>query len=171
MEALYGEPVQSIIASFRRLATSRESPLREKKSGRPNLFRRFQSTLPHASQVGDTAVASISLASTSVLNNYVMPWVKTGHRCRLRGAGTGSATGNGLTSVPQTSPGRQQSLRPRANLHCLTNRTSASPTTPCPPIMVRFDRSCTRKCPKRWEPTSSAMEPGLRYHSPPAGFV
>ena len=94
--ALDGEPVQSIIASFRRLATSRANPRSRDRIAAGRIVRRFQSTLPHASQVGDTAVASIRLASTSVVNNYVMPWVKTGIAVDSEGPVPGPRRGNGL---------------------------------------------------------------------------
>src|SRR5438552_466625 len=76
--ALDGEAVQSLIESFRRLAVNGGNPRSRDRVSAGRIVRRFQQNFPHASRVGDTAVVSIRLASTSVLKNYVIPWAKTG---------------------------------------------------------------------------------------------
>ena len=94
--ALDGESVQSLIASFRRLATSGGNPRGRDRVAAGRIVRRFQSTMPHASQVGDTALASIRLASTGVSKNYSIRWVKTGIALDSQGPLPGPRRGNGL---------------------------------------------------------------------------
>ena len=94
--SLDGDSAQTLIASFRKVATSGGNPRSRDRVAAGLIARRFQSTLPHASQVGDTAVASIRLASTGALKNYVMPWVKSGVALDSEGPVPGPRRGNGL---------------------------------------------------------------------------
>ncbi len=94
--ALDGEAVQSLIASFTRLATSRGNPRSRNRVAAGRIVQRFQQNLPHASQVGDTAVASIRSASTSVSTNYVITWAKTGVGIDSEGPLPSPRRGSGL---------------------------------------------------------------------------
>ena len=94
--ALDGEAVQSLIESFRRLAVNGGNPRSRDRVSAGRIVRRFQQNFPHASRVGDTAVASIRLASTSVLKNYVIPWAKTGIGIDSEGPLPNPRRGNGL---------------------------------------------------------------------------
>ena len=93
--ALDGEAVQSLIASFRKL-TSGANPRSRDRVAAGRISSRSQVSLPHASSVGDTAVASIRLASTGALNTYVIPWVKTGVAIESAGPVPSPRRGNGL---------------------------------------------------------------------------
>jgi PDZ domain/Peptidase family S41 len=105
--ALDGEAVQSLIESFRRLAVNTGNPRSRDRASAGRIVRRFQQNFPHASRVGDTAVASIRLGSTSVLKNYVIPWAKTGVGIDSEGPVPGPRRGNGLIfrSTDPDSPG------------------------------------------------------------------
>ena len=94
--SLDGDSVQTLIESFRKIASSGGNPRSRDRVAAGLIARRFQSTLPHASQVGDTAVAAIRLASTGALKNYVMPWVKSGVALDSEGPVPGPRRGNGL---------------------------------------------------------------------------
>lgn len=94
--SLDGDSVQTLIASFRKVASSAGNARSHDRIAAGLITRRFQSTLPHASQVGDSAVASIRLASTGVLKNFAMPWVKTGLALDSEGPVPGPRRGNGL---------------------------------------------------------------------------
>ena len=94
--ALDGQPAQSLIEFFRRLATSTANPRSRDRVAAGRIVQRFQNTLPHASQVGDTALAAIRLANTNAVTNYVMPWVKTGVAVDSEGPLPGPRRGNGL---------------------------------------------------------------------------
>lgn len=93
--ALDGEPVESLIASFRKL-TSGGNPRSRDRVAAARISSRSQTNLPHASSVGDTAVASIRLASTGALNAYVIPWIKTGVALDSAGLVPSPRRGNGL---------------------------------------------------------------------------
>jgi hypothetical protein len=93
--ALDGEPVQSLIASFSKL-TSGGNPRSRDRVAASRISSRSQVNLPHASSVGDTAVASIRLASTGALSTYVIPWVKTGVGIDSAGPVPSPRRGNGL---------------------------------------------------------------------------
>jgi hypothetical protein len=93
--ALDGEPVQSLIASFRKgIAAGNPRSLDRVAAGR--IAQRSQFNLPHASRVGDTAVASIRLASTGVAQNYAIRWAKTGIGIDSEGPVPSPRRGNGL---------------------------------------------------------------------------
>jgi Peptidase family S41/PDZ domain len=94
--ALDGDAVQSLIESFRRLATLGGNPRSRDRLSAGRIVRRFQENFPNASRVGDTAVASIRLASTSVLKNYVIPWVKIGIAIDSEGPLPSPRRGNGV---------------------------------------------------------------------------
>jgi hypothetical protein len=94
--SLDGDSVQTLIASFRKIATSGGNPRARDRVAAGLIARRFQSTLPHASQVGNTAFASIHLAGTGVTNNYVIPWVKSGIPLDSEGQLPSPQRGNGV---------------------------------------------------------------------------
>ena len=93
--AVDGESVQSLIQSIGRLVAGGNPRSRDRvAAGR--IAQRFQSNLPHASQVGDAAVASIRLASTGVVKDYIVPWTKTGIGIDSEGPVPSPRRGNGL---------------------------------------------------------------------------
>ncbi len=94
--ALDGEAVQSLIESFRRLATLGGNPRSRDRLSAGRIVRRFQENFPNASRVGDTAVASIRFGSTSVLQNYVIPWTKIGIAIDSEGPLPSPRRGNGV---------------------------------------------------------------------------
>ncbi len=96
LTALDGEDVQSLIDSFRRLATNGGNPRSRDRLSAGRIVRRFQQNFPHASRVGDTALASIRLGSTGVLKTYVIPWTKTGIAIDSEGPLPTPRRGNGV---------------------------------------------------------------------------
>lgn len=92
--ALDGKPAQTLIESFRKYAilANQRSTDRYAASFIPQ---RFQSIMPHAPELGDTAVASIRLFSTGAVNNYVMPWLKIGVGVESQGPVPSPRRGNG----------------------------------------------------------------------------
>lgn len=105
--ALDGQPAQTLIESFRKYAilANQRSTDRYAASFIPQ---RFQSIMPHAPQLGDTAVASIRLFSTGAVNNYVMPWLKIGVGVESQGPVPSPRRGNGrmfLSTDQESSAG------------------------------------------------------------------
>jgi hypothetical protein len=103
--ALDGQPVQTLIQSFRKYAilANQRSTERFAASFIP---RRFQTVMPHATELGATAVASIRLSSTGTVNNYLIPWVKSGSGIESQGPLPSPRRGNGRIFLPsdQQSP-------------------------------------------------------------------
>jgi peptidase S41-like protein/PDZ domain-containing protein len=93
--ALNGEPAQSLIASLRKLTSSGNSRSRDRvAAGR--IAVRSQTVLPHASSVGDAAVASFRSGTTGAMDTYVIPWTKTGVGIDSEGPVPSPRRGNGL---------------------------------------------------------------------------
>ena len=92
--ALDGQPAQTLIESFRKyfISANQRSTDRFAASLIPQ---RFQSIMPHAAELGDTAVASIRLFSTGSVNNYVIPWLKSGLGVESQGPVPSPRRGNG----------------------------------------------------------------------------
>ena len=93
--ALDGAPVQSLIDSFRKI-TSAANPRSRDRVAAGRIAVRPQSNVPHASSVADAAMASIRLASTGVVTNYVIRWTKTGVAIDAEGPVPSPRRGNGL---------------------------------------------------------------------------
>ena len=105
--ALDGQPAQTLIESFRKYAilANQRSTDRYAASFIPQ---RFQSIMPHAPELGDTAVASIRLFSTGGVNNYVIPWLKSGLGVESQGPVPSPRRGNGrmfLSTDQESSSG------------------------------------------------------------------
>ncbi len=97
--ALDGEPVQSLIASFGKYASAGNRRSRDRvAAGR--IVIRSQQFMPHASQLADTAAASIRLSSTGAVNTYVIPWFKSGIGLDSQGPLPSPRRGNGLIFRP-----------------------------------------------------------------------
>ena len=93
--ALDGEPVQSLIASLGKYAAAGNERSRDRvAAGR--IVARSQQIMPHASQLRDTAIASIRLSSSGALNTFVIPWVKSGIGVDSQGPLPSPRRGNGL---------------------------------------------------------------------------
>jgi len=166
--ALDGEPVQNLIASFRRL-TSGANPRSRDRSAAARIARRFQSTLPHASQVGDTAVASIRLGSTGAPKNYVIRWVKTGVPVDAEGPVPGPRRGNGLIfRAPDPDTPAAPALGSRPALPSRSDFRVSDDTLPAymEPIRPLLHSGVS-------ETTSGVLGYGARtpVYGPPPGFV
>ena len=167
--ALDGEPAQNLIASFRRLATSAANPRSRDRIAAGRIVQRFQTNLPHASQVGDTAVASIRLASTNVLKNYTMAWVKTGIALDSEGPLPSPRRGQGLIFRAPDSAGPAAVSTTESKL-ALPHKTDFRATDDTLPAYMDPIRPYLH---------SEVPEPsGVRgygarnpIYSPPAGFV
>ena len=97
--ALDGQPVQILIQSFRKYAIL--ANLRSTDRYAANLIpNRFQTIMPHAPELGDSAVASIRLFSTAGVNNYLIPWVKSGIGVESQGPLPSPRRGNGRIFLP-----------------------------------------------------------------------
>lgn len=112
--ALDGQPVQTLIESFRKYAIL--ANLRSTDRFAASLIpRRFQTIMPHAPLLGDTAVASIRLFNTGAVNNYIIPWAKSGIGIESQGPVPSPTRGNGRIflsldhDTPQASLGARTS--------------------------------------------------------------
>jgi hypothetical protein len=167
--ALDGEPVQSLIASFRKL-TSAGNPRSRDRISAFKISIRSQVNLPHASSVGDTALTSIRLASTGALNNYVIPWTKTGVGIDSEGPVPTPRRGNGLIFrapdldsagvMPATS---SMPALLQKNTFRVTDDTLPAYMDPIRPLL-------NSRVP---DPTTGVLGYGSRspIYGPPAGFV
>lgn len=167
--ALDGEPVEGLIASFRKL-TSGGNPRSRDRVAASRISSRSQASLPHASSVGDTAVASIRLASTGALNSYVIPWVKTGVGIDSAGPVPSPRRGNGLIfrvtdldSAGVTSTTSSVPVPPRKSDFRVTDDTLPAYMDPIRPLLHSGVP----------ETTSGVLGYGARtpIYSRPAGFV
>jgi peptidase S41-like protein/PDZ domain-containing protein len=169
--ALDGDAVQNLIASFGKLGSSGGNPRSRDRIAAGRIVRRFQSTMPHASQVGDTAVASIRLASTGVLNNYAIPWIKTGIAVDSEGPVPGPRRGNGLIfrSPDLDRPG----ALPATGTPALPRRADVRVTDDTLPAYMDPIRPLLNSRAPESETTSGLLGYGARspVYSPPAGFV
>ena len=100
--ALDAQPVQALIASFRKYFTG-ANPRTTDRLAAIGISSRFQTFMPHAIEVGDAAVASIRLASTGGLNSYTIPWVKSGIGIESQGPLPSPRRGNGRIFLPARS--------------------------------------------------------------------
>lgn len=139
--ALDGEPVQSLIASFGKL-TSSGNPRSRDRLAAAKISSRSQTNLPHASSVGDTALASIRLASTGAWNAYVIPWVRTGVGIDSAGSVPSPRRGNGLifrvtdlASLGVTSATSSVPARPRKSDFRNTDDTLPAYMDPIRPFL------------------------------------
>ena len=166
--ALDGEPVQNIIASFRSLATSAANPRSRDRIAAGRIVQRAQSTLPHASQVGDTAVASIRVGS--VLKNYTLPWVKTGIPLDSQGPLPSPRRGNGLIFRTPDSAG-PATVSTAEGTPALPHKTDFRVTDDTLPAYMDPIRPFLHS--EVPETTNGVRGYGARnpVYSPPAGFV
>jgi hypothetical protein len=97
--ALDGRPAQTLVESFRKYAilANQRSTDRFAASLIPQ---RAQTIMPHAAELGDSAVVSIRLFSTGTVNNYVIPWVKSGVGVESQGPLPSPRRGNGRIFLP-----------------------------------------------------------------------
>ena len=101
--ALDGQPVQAVIASLRKFAAF-SNPRSTDRFAASLIGNRSQSSVPHAVDLGDMAVASIRRASTGVVNDYQIAWVKSGIGVESQGPVPSPRRGNGRMFLP-ASPG------------------------------------------------------------------
>jgi Peptidase family S41/PDZ domain len=168
--ALDGETVQSLIASFTRLGVSGGNPRSRDRISAGRIVRRFQETFPHASQLGDTAVASIRVASTGELKNYVIPWTKIGIGIDAEGLLPSPRRGNGqiFLSTDLDKPG----VTPAAgNTRALPHKPDFRVTDDTLPAYMDPIRPLLNS--RVPEALTGVLGYGGRspIYSPPAGFV
>ncbi len=104
--ALDGQPAQALIESFRKyfISANQRSTDRSAASLIPN---RFQTIMPHAPELGDTAFASIRFFSTGAVNSYIIPWVKSGIGVESQGPVPSPRRGNGRIFLPSDHESQQ----------------------------------------------------------------
>jgi C-terminal processing protease CtpA/Prc len=107
--SLDGQPVQALIASFRKYAIG-ANPRTTDRLAATIIGRRSQSFVPHAPEVGDAAAASIRLASTGAVNSYQVPWMKSGIGLASQGPVPSPQRGNGRIFLP---PGHESTADAR----------------------------------------------------------
>ena len=97
--ALDGQPVQSLIASFRKYQIAANSRSTDRFAA--NLIRiRPQSIVPHAPEIGDAAIASVRLAATGAVTDFLIPWTKSGIGLESQGPLPSPLRGNGRIFLP-----------------------------------------------------------------------
>ncbi len=97
--ALDGQPVQAVIASLRKY-TAFANPRSTDRFAASLIGSRSQNVVPHAVDLGDVAVASIRLAATGAVNDYQIPWVKSGIGVESQGPVPSPRRGNGRIFLP-----------------------------------------------------------------------
>jgi peptidase S41-like protein/PDZ domain-containing protein len=97
--ALDGQPVQAIIASFRKYAVAANALSTDRLAARL-LTSRIQQFMPHAPKLADAAVASVRLSASGALNDYSIPWAKTGIGIESQGPLPSPRRGNGRIFLP-----------------------------------------------------------------------
>jgi C-terminal processing protease CtpA/Prc len=104
--ALDGTPVQAVIASLRKYAVLANSRSTDRFAAEL-IGNRQQSFVPHAVDLGDVAVASVRLTASGAVNDYQIPWVKSGIGVESQGPVPSPRRGNGRIFLPpgQTSTG------------------------------------------------------------------
>ena len=99
--ALDGQPVKALIASFRKYVVAANSRSTDRFAA--NVIRtRPQSVVPHAPEVGDAAVASVRLSASGAVNDYLIPWAKSGIGVESQGPVPSPRRGNGRIFLPPT---------------------------------------------------------------------
>ena len=99
--ALDGQPVQTLIAAFGKCSIF-ANPRATARGAASVITDRLQDIMPHAPELGDTAVASIRLASAGAVNSYVIPWRKSGIGIASEGPVPSPRRGNGRIFSPPT---------------------------------------------------------------------
>jgi C-terminal processing protease CtpA/Prc len=97
--ALDGQPVQAVIGSLRKytaLANQRSTD----RLAASLIGSRPQSIVPHAVDLGDLTVASIRLTATGAVNDYQIPWTKSGIGVESQGPVPSPRRGNGRIFLP-----------------------------------------------------------------------
>ena len=77
-------------------------PIREAPIDSPPAWigNRPQSLVPHAVDLGDVAVASVRLTATGAVNDYQIPWAKSGIGVESQGPVPSPRRGNGRIFLP-----------------------------------------------------------------------
>ena len=97
--ALDGQPVKTVIASLRKYQVAANSRSTDRLAA--GLIRvRPQTIIPHAVDLGGVAVASVRLTATGAVNDYQIPWVKTGIGIESQGPVPSPRRGNGRIFLP-----------------------------------------------------------------------
>jgi hypothetical protein len=97
--ALDGQPVQAVIASFRKYAVAANQRSTDRLAARL-LTVRFQQLMPHAPELGHAALASVLLTATGAVKNYSIPWAKSGIGLVSQGPLPSPRRGNGRIFLP-----------------------------------------------------------------------
>ena len=99
--ALDGQPVQTLIAAFSKYSIL-ANPRATARGAASAITNRVQQVMPHAPEIGDTAVASIRLGSAGAVSSYVIPWLKSGIGIASQGPVPSPRRGNGRIFSPPT---------------------------------------------------------------------
>jgi len=166
--SLDGESVQSLIATLRKIGSSGGNPRARDRFAAGRIVRRFQTTVPHASEVGDTALAAIRLASTNVLTNYAIPWRKSGIPLDSQGPLPSPRRGNGVIFRAPDSPAAGPAS---ANSPALFHRPDFRVIDDTLPAYMEPIRPLLHS--QAVDMTSGVLGYGARspIYTPPAGFV
>jgi C-terminal processing protease CtpA/Prc len=97
--ALDGQPVQAVIASLRKYSVA-ANPRSTDRFAASLIANRAQSFVPHAVDIADVAVASVRLAATGAVNDYQIPWAKSGIGVVSQGPVPSPRRGNGRIFLP-----------------------------------------------------------------------
>jgi hypothetical protein len=97
--ALDGQPVQAVIASLRKY-TAFANQRSTDRFAASLIGSRSQSLVPHAVDLGDVAVASVRLAASGAVNDYQIPWTKSGIGVESQGPVPSPRRGNGRIFLP-----------------------------------------------------------------------
>jgi len=97
--ALDGKAVQAVVASLRKYAALANSRTTDRFAA-SLIGNRPQSLVPHAVDLGDVAVASVRLAATGAVNDYQIPWAKSGIGVESQGPVPSPRRGNGRIFLP-----------------------------------------------------------------------
>lgn len=97
--ALDGQPVQTLIASFRKYTAAANTRSTDRFSANL-LTERVQQFMPHAAEIGDAALASVRLSATGAVKSYSIPWAKSGIGLESQGPVPSPHRGNGRFFLP-----------------------------------------------------------------------
>ena len=164
-----GQTAQSLIESFRKYSIVANQRSTDRFSAEL-IPLRIQFIMPHAHQIGDTAVAVIRRATSGEVGSHVMPWIKSGFAFESQGPVPSPLRGNGRIVMPPATAASGAAASPGANpalsqaaAFALTDDTLPAYMDPIQPLLHAF------------VPKANVAVNGLGARSPiyglPAGFV
>ena len=131
--ALDGRPVQDIIQSFRKYATSANQRSTDRTAA-TRLVSRSQQIMPHTPDLGTAASVVIRLHATGATNTYTIPWVKNGIPILSQGPLPSPVRGNGRlflsTDGRDFTAGLPETTAASAEIFKVADRGPADDTLP-----------------------------------------